>query len=66
MWIVGWNILLFTKSVNYLDRKKDLKKGATSSTSKFGDQSTLRVVDFRLEERITKKSAGLRLRRPLE
>jgi hypothetical protein len=49
-WIVDWNILLFTKSVNHLDRKKELKKGATSST-KFGDQSTLRAVDFRLGER---------------
>jgi hypothetical protein len=49
--IPGWNILLFTKSVNHLVQQKDLKSGATSSTSKFGDQSTLRAVDFRLKER---------------
>jgi hypothetical protein len=27
LWIVDWNIHLFTKSVNHLDRKKELKKG---------------------------------------
>jgi hypothetical protein len=56
--MVDWNILLFTKSVNHSVQQKNLKKGATSSTSNFGDQSILRAVDFRLEERITKKSAA--------
>jgi hypothetical protein len=32
--------------------EKELKKGATSFTHKFGDQSILRSVDFRLEEKI--------------
>jgi hypothetical protein len=31
---VDWNIRLFTKSVNHLDRKKELKKRASSSTYK--------------------------------
>jgi hypothetical protein len=33
-WIVDWNILLFRKSVKHLDRKKELKKGAVSSSYK--------------------------------
>jgi hypothetical protein len=34
------------------DRKKELKRGLPLQPSKFGDQSILRAVDFRLEERI--------------
>jgi hypothetical protein len=32
--IPGWNILLFTTSVNHLVQQKNSKKGATSSTYK--------------------------------
>ena len=48
-----YNALKDKKHLTGINKEERVKKGAAASTYKFGDQSALRAVDFRLEERIT-------------